>query len=111
MNRFLSLFVGAHGEKVENDSDTTRGILGLHYLLPFNVEFSTWVDTDLGGRFMVEKTFELTPRLDVFGEVHYDTHDKWEGRVGLSYTINKNISAVGHWHSDYGWGGGLEVRF
>lgn len=111
MNRFLTLFVGANAEGVNNGSDTTRGVIGLHYLLPFNVESMAWLDTDLGGRFMVEKTFELTPRLELFGEAQYDTHDKWEGRAGLSYTINKNISAVGHWHSDYGWGGGLEVRF
>jgi len=111
MNRFLTLFVGVNAEGVNNGSDTTRGVIGLHYLLPFNVESMAWLDTDLGGRFMVEKTFELTPRLELFGEAQYDTHDKWEGRAGLSYTINKNISAVGHWHSDYGWGGGLEVRF
>ena len=111
MNRFLTLFVGANAESVNHGSDTTRGVIGLHYLLPFNVESMAWLDTDLGGRFMVEKTFELTPRLELFGEAQYDTHDKWEGRAGLSYTINKNISAVGHWHSDYGWGGGLEVRF
>jgi FtsP/CotA-like multicopper oxidase with cupredoxin domain len=111
MNRFFTLFVGVNAESVNHGSDTTRGVIGLHYLLPFNVESMAWLDTDLGGRFRIEKTFELTPRLELFGEAQYDTHDKWEGRAGLSYTINKNLSAVGHWHSDYGWGGGLEVRF
>ena len=52
-----------------------------------------------------------TPRLDVFGEAEYDTHEQWEGRVGLSYTLGKDFSLVGHWHSDHGWGGGLQVRF
>jgi hypothetical protein len=86
---------------VDNGSGTTRGVIGLHYLLPFNVESMAWLDTDLGGRFRIEKTFELTPRLELSGEVQYDTHDKWEGRLGLSYTMTKNTSAAGHWHSDY----------
>jgi hypothetical protein len=53
----------------------------------------------------------LTPRLALFGEVQYDTHDLWEHEVGLSYMINGHVSLVGKWHSEYGWGGGLNISF
>jgi len=39
------------------------------------------------------------------------THDDGEGKAGLSYMVSKNVSLLGQWHSEYGWGGGLQVRF
>jgi hypothetical protein len=80
-------------------------------LLPFNFELMAWVDTDGGARFSVERHLQITPRLGVFGEAGYDTHEQWEERVGLSYTLAKDFSLVGRWHSDHGWGGGLQWRF
>lgn len=110
INRFLSVFAGADvlGERSETD---TRGIVGLRYLLPLNLESRAWIDTDGGARFNLGRTFQLTPRLGLFGEARYDTHDDWEGVAGLSYTIDKIFSLIGQWHSDYGFGGGLQVRF
>lgn len=110
INRFLSVFAGADvlGERSETD---TRGILGLRYLLPLNLESRAWIDTDGGARFNLGRTFQLTPRLGLFGEARYDTHDDWEGVAGLSYTISKIFSLIGQWHSDYGFGGGLQIRF
>jgi hypothetical protein len=69
------------------------------------------VDTDGGARVTLDKEFELTPRLMLFGEVEYDTHDLWEGRVGVSYTVSKQFSLMAHWHSEFMWGGGLQIRF
>ena len=60
---------------------------------------------------MLEKEFALTPRLSLIGEVEYDTHEKWEGKAGLSYLFSKNVSWLGLWHSEFGWGGGLQIRF
>jgi hypothetical protein len=31
--------------------------------------------------------------------------------AGLAYTINKSISFVGQWDSDFGVGGGVRIRF
>jgi hypothetical protein len=45
------------------------------------------------------------------GEAEYDTHDNWEGSAGLSYMVHKYFSLVGQWHSEYGFGGGLQIRF
>ncbi len=111
INRFFSVFAGADVLSERNEAGTTRGILGLRYLLPLNLESRAWIDTDGGARFNLGRSFELTPRLALFGEVEYDTHDEWEEVAGLSYTINKIFSLVGQWHSDYGFGGGLQIRF
>ena len=111
INRFFSLFAGIDLFGEEDELDETRGILGIHYLLPLNIESRGWVDTDGGARFMLEKSLELTPRLSLSGEVQYDTHEKWEGSVNLAYILTKNVSFVGKWHSEYSWGGGLTIRF
>ncbi|MCJ7595056.1 MAG: multicopper oxidase domain-containing protein, partial [Desulfobacterales bacterium] len=111
INRFFSIFAGADLLGKGDDSEETRGVLGIHYLLPLNVESSVWVDTDGGARISLDKAFEVTPRLTLFGEVEYDTHDQWEGRVGVSYTVSRDFSIFAHWHSEYGFGGGLQIRF
>ncbi len=111
-NRFFTVFVGANSEGEGETEDDTRGVLGFRYLLPLNFESRLWVDSDGGGRVQLEKEFELTPRLMLYGEGEYDTHDDaGEGEAGLSYLVSKGFSVLGQWHSDYGWGGGLQVRF
>ena len=111
INRFFTIFAGGNLLGEGDELDETRGVLGIRYLLPLNVESSVWVDTDGGARVTLDKEFELTPRLMLFGEVEYDTHDLWEGRVGVSYTVSKQFSLMAHWHSEFMWGGGLQIRF
>ena len=111
LNRFFAFFVGADLEGDRDELDKARGVLGIRYLLPFNLESRLWVDSDGGARLAMGKHFALTPRINLFGEAEYDSHDAWEGRVGLSYTVTKNISLLGQWHSDYGIGGGIRIRF
>jgi len=110
-NRFFTLFAGLDVLGEGQVSDHTRGVFGLHYLLPLNFESRAWVDTDSGARVYLEKSFQLTPRLELIGEVQYDTHEQWEGSADLLYTLTKNISLVGKWHSDFSWGGGIQIRF
>ena len=110
-NRFMSIFVGADFLGEGNSTEETRGVLGLRYLLPLNIESTAWVDSDAGARVTIEKEFTLTPRLSLIGEVEYDTHDLWEGKAGLSYALTKHVSLLGQWHSEFGWGGGLQMRF
>lgn len=111
VNRFSSFFVGADFLGEGSSSDETRGVLGARYLLPLNIKAAAWVDSDGGARFFLEKEFELTPRVGLHGEVEYDTHSQWEGKVGLTYLISKDFSLIGNWHSEYGFGAGLQVRF
>jgi len=111
-DRFFTIFVGANFLGETNELDKTRGVIGLHYLLPLNIESRAWVDTDGGARFIFDKEVDLTPRLKLLGEAEYATHKtEWEGSAGLTYTIHKNFSLVTLWHSDYNWGGGLRILF
>ena len=111
LNRFSSYFIGADFLGEGSSSDETRGVLGARYLLPLNIKSAAWVDSDGGARFFLEKELELTPRFGLHGEVEYDTHTQWEGKVGLSYLISKDFSIIGNWHSEYGFGMGLQIRF
>ncbi|MDH4265863.1 MAG: multicopper oxidase domain-containing protein, partial [Deltaproteobacteria bacterium] len=110
-NRFLTLFAGVDLEGAGYKLAKARAVLGLRYLLPLHFESSLWLDSDSGARITLGKRFQLSPRLSLFGEAEYDTHHFWEGRAGLSYTLTKNVSLVGQWHSDYGMGGGVRIRF
>jgi hypothetical protein len=110
-NRFFTIFAGVDFLGGGDELDDTRGVLGFSYLLPLNIESRSWIDTDGGARFNLDKEFELTPRLVLYGEAEYDTHDLWEGKAGLSYLVSKNISLLGQWHSEFAWGGGIQVRF
>jgi CopA family copper-resistance protein len=111
INRFFSILAGVDLLGEGDEHDDTRGVFGFRYLLPLNLESRVWIDTDGGGRFNLEKSFELTPRLTLVGEAEYDTHDKWEGSVILSYMVHQYFSILGQWHSEYGFGGGLQIRF
>jgi len=116
-NRFFRLLGGVDAKgsittgPLDYDNDYTRGVFGMMYKLPLNIDSTIWVDTDGGARVKLAKTIPLAPRLDLGGEVQYDTHDRWEGRVHLDYTVSKNAAIIGQWHSEYGWGVGLRVRF
>jgi CopA family copper-resistance protein len=111
LNRFTSFFTGVNGLGEGWDTEDLRGILGLKYLLPLNLESTLWADTEAGGRFILEKELSLTPRLGLHGEVEYDTHDQWEGSVGLHCQLARRATLIGKWHSEHGFGGGLSLAF
>ena len=111
VNRFTSFFVGADFLGEGSASDEIRGVLGINYLLPLNFDAAAWLDSDGGARVYLAKELEITPRLGLHGEVQYDTHTQWEGKVGLSYLVSKDFSIIGNWHSEYGVGVGLQIRF
>lgn len=109
-NRFLSLFGGAEFTNSEAYPDA-RGILGYRYPLPFLINTFGWVDTEGEFRFGVDKSYPLTDRLHAFGEMEYDTRTDYEWSTGLEYIVNKKLSVSGNYHSEFGAGGGITVRF
>jgi hypothetical protein len=111
INAFTSVFAGINFEGMENDLEKHYGVAGFRYLLPLNLEWMTWIDVNADFRFAIDKSLPITPRLTLFGGAEYDTDSKWEGRAGLSYLISKSMSLIGQWHSDFGLGGGLSLRF
>jgi hypothetical protein len=110
-NRFFTLFAGLDSMGVDGETEETRGVAGFEYLLPLNIEWRIWADTDGGVRLALEKGLEMTPRLMLRGEAEYDTHEQFEGAVTLSYVVARNVSLVGAWHSEFSWGGGVNLRF
>ena len=111
LNSFFSLFAGLDLLGERDEIDPHRGVAGISALLPLLVESRLWLDVDGGGRLGLKKILPLTPRLKLSGEAEYDTHEHWEGSVGLAYLISQPFSLVGRWHSAYQWGVGLELRF
>jgi len=108
INRFFTVFAGGDfGDAIEKN----RGIAGLRYLLPFNLETMAFVGSDREARIEVGRGFQLTPRLELAGRAQFDTDTLWEYRTFFSYTISRAVSLQASWHSDYRWGGGLQVRF
>lgn len=108
INRFTGIFVGANiGDAIAKD----RAVLGLHYLLPFNIETRSFYGSDKEARFEIEKEFQLLPRLSVDGMAEYETDAGWEYVGGLSYLFSRSVSMRAQWHSEYRWGGGIQVRF
>lgn len=108
INRFFSFYLGGDfGNEVANN----RGILGIRYLLPLNFEYTMFVGTDGGGRFQVNKTFQLTPRLSLAGQARYDTKTYWENEASLAYLLTQQFAVAAIINSDYGFGAGIELQF
>jgi FtsP/CotA-like multicopper oxidase with cupredoxin domain len=110
LNRLVSFFAGANHDQ-EADEDETRGILGLRYLLPLNIESFAWIDDEGDNRYGIEKEFMFTPRVALFGEWEYDTQGGHEDNVGLSFLVSRGLSVLVQRHSQYEWGAGIQVRF
>ena len=109
-NRFLSLFAGA--ELTNNEAyDDVRAIVGYRYPLPMLIDTFGWVDSEGEFRFGASKSYPITDRLHIFGEVEYDTRNEYEWSAGLEYIVSKNLSVTGNFHSEFGVGGGLSLRF
>lgn len=107
INRFITVFGGLD---ITNEEQKTRGIFGVRYLLPLLIDSTLWVDTDADFRVILDKEMDLTDRLSAFGELQYDTESKWEWKAGGAIMINKWLSLVGQYYSEFGAGGGIEIR-
>ena len=100
------------GYRLANEHGTkNRGIAGIQYRLPGLVMSDVGIDTEGDVRLGLGKEIQLTDRLALLTEIEYDTGTQFEGVVGLSWTLNKPLSLVTQYHSEYGFGGGVEIRF
>jgi len=106
LNRFLSLLAG-----VNITDEEGRGVVGVSYLLPLNIESRVWADTDKEIRISLEKKLQVASRLSISGSAEYDTGTQWEGIVRAEWTLNKYASLAGTYHSDYKGGIGVIIRF
>jgi FtsP/CotA-like multicopper oxidase with cupredoxin domain len=105
-NRFLNVFTG-----LNITNKYKRGILGIRYLLPFNFESALRADSEGELRIELAQALQLTSRFGIFGTAEYDTETKKEWLLGGKYTLSKNTALMGQYHSDFGMGAGIEIRF
>jgi hypothetical protein len=108
INRLLSVFGGAD---ITNEDQNNRGVFGIEYLLPFLVDGTAWIDTDGDLRVILDKEMQITERVTAFGELQYDTENKWEWKAGGTFMIGKNVSLIGQYYTEFGGGGGLLFKF
>ncbi len=105
-NRFFTLFGG-----VNLTDDVQVGFTGLRYLLPFNFWSAVRIDHEGDFRVSLEQSVQLTSRLELFGDIEYDTETEEEWVAGTNFRLGKNLFLVGQYHSDFGAGGGIRFRF
>ena len=105
-NRFLNLYAG-----INLVNEYERGIFGIRYLLPFNIESTFRIDSAGELRIELGQSLQLTDRIMVFGNAEYDTESREEWLLGGKYILSKNVSMIGQYHSDFGAGAGVEFRY
>ena len=88
-----------------------RAFGGVLYRLPFMVEGMLTMDTEGDMRPGLSKTLQLTDRLSLSNEVEYDTHSHWEWSSTLDYRYHKRCSIATGYHSNFGFGGGINFRW
>jgi hypothetical protein len=110
VNAFFSPFAGIEAAGADGAATEARGVLGVRYLLPLVIEVAVRADTRGELRVTLEKELPLLPRLQARGEIEYDTGEGWEGKAGLSYTLGRDLSLLAEWHSEFGWGAGMQLR-
>jgi len=110
LNRFATVFAGVDLEG-SNDIEKHLAVFGFRYLVPLNIESRSWVDAEGNFQFALGRRIDLTPRIKPFAEFEFDTAAYWENRAGVSYILSRDTSLIGQWHSEFGWGAGVEMRF
>jgi len=131
-NRYLNDWVRIYaGVKTENkipDSYgkfNTVGLAGVKYFTPYMFYVDVSIDHQLRPGLRVDKEILLFPRIFLEGEYEYRADFGWvndlennkniEGEVKwlirASYILSRNFSIQASYNNQYGWGGGLSIRF
>ena len=109
---FSPNFQAFAGYRFTNDEAAQdRAIAGINYRLPLMLWSNLSVDSEGDARLTLAKRLQLTPRLGVAGEVFYDTGTDWEWSAGADFTLTRHTSLTTTYHSDYGFGAGVLIRF
>lgn len=108
-NPNFQAFIGA---RLTNDDDANdRGVIGFNYRLPLMIWSTVSLDSEGDARLTLAKRFQLTARLGVFGRAEYDTGTRWEWSAGADYTLTRTTSLITQYHSEFGLGAGVLIRF
>jgi hypothetical protein len=69
------------------------------------------VDSEGQARLTLAQQWPLTSRLSAFGQMEYDTATEEKWTAGVFLIVTKKLSLTSQFHSEYGWGAGVTVRF
>lgn len=109
---FNANFQAFAGARLTNDPDARdRAVAGINYRLPLLVWATLSLDSEGDARLALAKRLQVTSRLGLFGRVEYDTNTRWEWTVGADYTLSKPVSFITQYHSQFGFGAGVLIRF
>jgi FtsP/CotA-like multicopper oxidase with cupredoxin domain len=111
VNRYLSGFAGVNAYRDQGSGQDVRGVFGVSWLLPLNIDTSVWVGTDRSFRWSAGKELQLTRRLVGFANVEYDSVTKWEWEAGSEFVLTRYFSLFAQYSSEYGAGGGVKLSF
>lgn len=95
----------------DHDGADDRAFAGFYYRFPYLLESSLQFDSEGDVRIGLGKELPLTTRFTAFGDGQYDTGDGWEWSAGVEWMVSKRVSLISQVHSEYGFGGGVFLRF
>lgn len=93
------------------DDGGDRPFAAIQYRLPYLIESSAGIDGEGDVRVGLGKSLAITDRLGIFTELQYDTGSDLEWSAGATWILSKRFSLISQYHSDHGFGGGLQFRF
>ncbi|MCK9321730.1 MAG: multicopper oxidase domain-containing protein, partial [Bacteroidales bacterium] len=128
LNDWVRIYAGVNSEnKIPDSYDefNTVGLVGIKYFTPYMFNVDVSIDHQLRPRVRVNKEILLFPRFFIEGEYKYRADFGWvnnledntsfegesEWLIRSSYIVSRNFSIQANYNSNYGWGGGLTVRF
>lgn len=128
LNDWVRLYAAVNTENESPDSYNdfnTVGLVGVKYFTPYMFNTDLSIDHQLRPRIRIDRELLLLPSLFLEGEYEYKADFGWvnslddgsdyEGEsswlLRLSYMVSRNFSLQGYYHNNFGWGGGLTVRF
>jgi FtsP/CotA-like multicopper oxidase with cupredoxin domain len=111
--RYLNMNFQAYaGYRLTNEpASKDRALAGINYRLPLMAWLNISIDSEADARLNLSKRLQLTSRLGIWAEVFYDTGSQWEYSAGADYTLTRHTSITTSYHSDYGLGAGILIRF
>jgi FtsP/CotA-like multicopper oxidase with cupredoxin domain len=100
------------GARLTNDTDAeNRALAGINYRLPLMLWAAASIDSEGDARLTLSKRLQLTPHLGLFGRVEYDTNTQYEWTAGADFTLTRSTSLITQYHSQFGFGAGVLIRF
>jgi CopA family copper-resistance protein len=128
LNDWFRIYAGVNSENEIPDSYkefNTVGLVGVKYFTPYMFYVDVSLDHQLRPRVRIDKEILLFPRLFIEGEYDYRADFGWvndledntsfegedEWLIRASYILSRNFSIQANYNNQYGWGGGLSVRF